>query len=109
MTGGLVFTASARETLAALKKSRHLEKRYKAVTKALRYLAQNPKHPSLQTHKFTSLKGPYRHNTSSLANHSDKIPLKLTGSGYLKLIEQIVIIDIEFYKDLSIFKPKITK
>jgi hypothetical protein len=29
------------------------------VTKAIRLLAQNPRHPSLQTHEFTSKKNPY--------------------------------------------------
>jgi len=33
-------------------------KRYKAVTKTLQFLAGNPRHPSLRTHEFTSLKGP---------------------------------------------------
>ena len=35
-----------------------LEKRYKAVKKTLQFLKHNPRHPSLQTHKYTSLKGP---------------------------------------------------
>lgn len=35
-----------------------LAKRLKAVRKALGLLETNPRHPSLQTHKFTSLKGP---------------------------------------------------
>lgn len=30
---------------------------YKAVGKALAYLQQNPRHPSLQTHEYSSLKG----------------------------------------------------
>ena len=52
------FTKTAKETLAALKHSPSLEKRYRAVVKALNTLSQNPRHPSLQTHKFTSLEGP---------------------------------------------------
>lgn len=35
-----------------------LNKRFKAVRKALAYLQANPRHPSLNTHKFTSLEGP---------------------------------------------------
>ena len=58
MTFALVFTSTAKESLISLKKSHSLEKHYKAVVKALETLAQNPRHPSLQTHKFTSLKGP---------------------------------------------------
>ncbi|MBN1367560.1 MAG: hypothetical protein JW967_06520 [Dehalococcoidales bacterium] len=33
-------------------------KRYKAVKKTIEFLAANPRHNSLQTHEFTSLKGP---------------------------------------------------
>lgn len=54
----LSFTPTAKEDLKELKESRHLEKRFKAVSKALKYLQENPRHPSLQTHKFTSLSGP---------------------------------------------------
>jgi hypothetical protein len=32
--------------------------RYKAVRKTLEFLANNPRHPSLETHPFFSLKGP---------------------------------------------------
>jgi hypothetical protein len=42
-----------------LKNEPHLEKRCKAVVKALRFLMDNPRHPSLQTHVYSSLKGPY--------------------------------------------------
>jgi hypothetical protein len=31
---------------------------FKAVVKALRLLASNPRHPGLHTHEYTSLKGP---------------------------------------------------
>ena len=58
MTFTLYFTPSAKQTLSDLKRSANLGKRFKAVSKALEYLAQNPKHPSLQTHKYYSLKGP---------------------------------------------------
>ncbi|MBT9139373.1 MAG: hypothetical protein DDT31_01957 [Syntrophomonadaceae bacterium] len=34
------------------------KKRYKAVRKTIELLASNPRHNSLQTHEFTSLKGP---------------------------------------------------
>ena len=54
----LAFTESAKASLKQLKDSPHLEKRYKAVTKALHFLSKNPKHPGLQTHKFFSLQGP---------------------------------------------------
>ena len=54
----LAFTESAKHLLKEIKYAPGLEKRYKAVTKALRFLSQNPKHPGLQTHKFFSLQGP---------------------------------------------------
>lgn len=44
--------------LALLAENKSYEKRYKAVCKAIRLLSQNPRHPSLQTHEFTDLKGP---------------------------------------------------
>jgi len=35
-----------------------LKKKFKAVSKALKYLESNPRHSSLQTHEFYSLQGP---------------------------------------------------
>ncbi|MFH1776759.1 MAG: type II toxin-antitoxin system RelE/ParE family toxin [Candidatus Omnitrophota bacterium] len=52
------FTPTAKESLAELKKNPGLEKRFKAVKKALKFLQVNPKHPSLQTHEYYSVKGP---------------------------------------------------
>jgi hypothetical protein len=52
------LTPTAKEDLKELKGSPHLEKRFKAVSKALKYLQENPRHPGLQTHKFFSLSGP---------------------------------------------------
>lgn len=54
----LSFTPTAKDHLRDLKYSPHLEKRYKAVTKALGFLEANPRHPSLQTHEYHSIKGP---------------------------------------------------
>ena len=55
----LSFTQPAKETLKELKASRHLEKRFKAGCKALKFLQENPRHPSLQTYEFFSLQGPH--------------------------------------------------
>ena len=49
------FSKEAKENLKELKKDKGLKKRYKAVQKALRFLKENPKHPSLQTHPYESL------------------------------------------------------
>jgi len=56
----LSFTPTAKSNLKELKGSVHLEKRFKAVSKALKFIQENPRHPSLQTHEFYSLKGPQR-------------------------------------------------
>jgi len=52
----LEFTNEARDQLKDLDK-KGLEKRLKAVRKALGYLETNPRHPALNTHK-SSLRGP---------------------------------------------------
>jgi hypothetical protein len=57
MTFFLSFTPEAKESLKELKHSAHLEKRFKAVSKALKLLADNPRHPGLQTHPYASLCG----------------------------------------------------
>ena len=44
--------------LTELKQSKTFRIQYKAVMKALRLLAENPKHPGLQTHKYHALFGP---------------------------------------------------
>ena len=54
----LNYSDTAKENIIELKNTLHLEKRYKAVTKALCRLAENPKHPSLQTHVYHSIIGP---------------------------------------------------
>lgn len=54
----LSFTPIAKKSLKELKESAHLEKRFKAVSKTLKYLAENPRHLSLQTHQYSSLSGP---------------------------------------------------
>lgn len=53
----LQWTTEAKEKHGLLKNNASLQKRYKAVKKTLKYLAENPRHPSLQTHEYESLKG----------------------------------------------------
>jgi len=55
----LSFTPTAKTNLKELKESAYLQKHFKAVSKALRFLQENPRHPSLQTHEYSSLKGPH--------------------------------------------------
>jgi hypothetical protein len=54
----LFFTAQAKTDLAVLEGDPSLQKRLKAVRKALAYLQTNPRHPGLNTHKYTALSGP---------------------------------------------------
>lgn len=52
------LTQEAQGRYEYLRNDRGLLKRHKAVQKALQFLKHNPRHPGLQTHKFTSMKGP---------------------------------------------------
>ncbi len=54
----LQFTEEASDQLTILKENKMFLKKCKAVCKALAYLEQNPKHPSLNTHKFDAREGP---------------------------------------------------
>ena len=51
------FTDLAKEQLRNLKQDQGLIKRYKAVVSALAKLQNNPRHPSLNTHAYESLRG----------------------------------------------------
>jgi len=53
----VLLTDTAKYQLIKLKFDKGLEKRHTAVKKALCFLAENPKHPSLNTHEFTTIKG----------------------------------------------------
>lgn len=54
----LLFTEEAASNLESLEVDRGLTKRLRAVRRALGLLETNPRHPSLQTHKYSSLSGP---------------------------------------------------
>jgi glycine cleavage system aminomethyltransferase T len=54
----LQWTAEASKAYYLLKSSASQRKRYQAVRKTIEFLAMNPRHPSLQTHEYISLKGP---------------------------------------------------
>lgn len=53
----LNWTAEAEENFKSLKNNVSLKKRYKAVKKSIKYLEEDPRHPSLQTHEYDSLRG----------------------------------------------------
>lgn len=54
----LHFTEEADADLTFLEGNPALKKRLKAVNKALAYLESNPRHPGLNSHKYSSLSGP---------------------------------------------------
>jgi hypothetical protein len=58
VTFELQFSDDAKQYLNTLERSPDLAKRFKAVRKALGLLERNPRHPSLQTHEYHTLKGP---------------------------------------------------
>ena len=58
MSFALTFTFQAEADLRSLEANTSLLKRLKAVRKALAYLETNPRHPGLNTHKYSSLLGP---------------------------------------------------
>jgi hypothetical protein len=58
MPFALYFTEQADRDLDELDSNPALLKRSKSVRKALGYLETNPRHPGLNTHKYTSLAGP---------------------------------------------------
>ena len=58
MIFNIYFTKTARKSLKDLKENPTFAKRYKSVTKAIKLLQKNPKHPSLQSHEYYSIKGP---------------------------------------------------
>lgn len=57
MQFNLLFSAQANNDIENLENDASLSKRLKAVKKTLGYLELNPKHPSLQTHKYRSHTG----------------------------------------------------
>lgn len=54
----LQWTDEAKATYKSVKGDPSEKARYRAVKKTIKLLAENPRHPSLQTHPFLSLKGP---------------------------------------------------
>ncbi len=54
----LIFTPQASADLQEIEKDPSKRNTLKAVRKCLGFLESNPRHPSLRTHEFRSLKGP---------------------------------------------------
>ncbi|MBN1190117.1 MAG: hypothetical protein JXA46_10225 [Dehalococcoidales bacterium] len=53
----ILWTHQSQSDYNRLKSDPALQKRYQAVKKTIQLLASDPRHNSLQTHEFTSLKG----------------------------------------------------
>lgn len=56
----LKYTEEAQSQFDELSKDRNLAKRFRAVRKALGFLAMDPAYPGLHTHKYESIEGPDR-------------------------------------------------
>ncbi len=54
----ILFSEQADLDLTVLENDKSLQKRLKAVRKTLGFLEGNPRHPSLNTHKYSSFEGP---------------------------------------------------
>jgi hypothetical protein len=55
----IFWTHQSQSDYNRLKSDPSLQKRCKAVKKTIQLLASDPRHNSLQTHEFSSLKGPH--------------------------------------------------
>ena len=55
----LAWTDEAKRAYDLLKGDASRKKRYQAVRKTIKLLAMNPRHNSLQTHEYASVKGPH--------------------------------------------------
>ena len=59
MPFALRFTMEGKDDFDQLKSNTALAKRFKAVSAALGKLQINPRHPSLKTHTYLTMKGPH--------------------------------------------------
>ena len=58
MSFGLEWTDEAKASYLRLKADASQKARYKVVKKTLKFLVMNPRHSSLQSHEYVSLRGP---------------------------------------------------
>ncbi len=70
----IIYTVRASKDLEELKRDKSQKKILKAVCKAIRFLGENPKHPSLQTHQYHSLHEIYPGQKVWEAYVQDKTP-----------------------------------
>jgi hypothetical protein len=55
----ILLSEEAQNQFSDLKSAKSKAAVFKAVAKALRLLAENPRHPGLNTHEYSSLEGPH--------------------------------------------------
>lgn len=55
----LIFSKEAKDQFLALENGKDMVKQYKAVAKTLGLMQTNLRHPSLNTHKFDTIKSPF--------------------------------------------------
>lgn len=88
----LRFTDIASGQLNALEQDSHQQSAYRAVCKTLGLMETNLRHPSLQTHEFTSLKGPNGEKVyEAYAQHKTPGAYRIfwyygPGKGYLTIV-----------------------
>jgi len=94
MNFSLVFTREAKIQLTKLKNDKGKARQYKAVIKSLKLLKENPQHPSLQSHKYRTLRGPDGEDIfEAYAQQSTPSAYRIFFC-YGKKKEQIIVISI---------------
>ncbi len=81
----IIYTSRASRDLEELKKDKGKKKVLKAVCKTIRFLAENPKHPSLQTHRYHSLPEIYPGQKIWEAYAQDNTPAAQPGPAGTKI------------------------
>jgi len=94
MTFTLIFTKEAEEQLRNLKRDRSKISQFKSIVKSLKLLRDNPKHPSLRTHKYHSIKGPSNQDIFEAYAQQKTPSAYRIFFCYGKIRRQIVIISI---------------
>ncbi|KPJ66461.1 MAG: hypothetical protein AMJ45_03880 [Syntrophobacter sp. DG_60] len=70
----IIYTERAKKDLDELKADKSKKKILKAIIKSIKFLAQNPKHPSLKTHQYYSIAPVYPGQRVWEAYAQDKTP-----------------------------------
>jgi len=74
MAHRIIYTTRAEKDLEELRKDKSQKRILNAVCKSIRFLAENPRHPSLRTHQYHSLPEIYPGQKIWEAYAQDKTP-----------------------------------